>query len=351
MTRRNKIYFILSLLVLLAPAVFGLAVKERLDVALGGVGVWLTILLPLILLALHFLCVGSMLYEKKKNGQSDKIVSLSIWLIPAISLAVSVAMYCAILTNRFVSFGWIYILLGILFILAGNYMPKAKRNRHFGIKTRATLSSDDIWARTHRFGGKVQVLVGILILPCVFLPEKPFILLTVVLAGAFSAALIPMVYAYVLYKKAIKDGVLTKENTKIKKADKIGLAISIPLIAAVLACVAIITFTGKISFSPSDSAIIVDASFWSDKEILYGDIEEISLVNESGVMRLSGFSSPRLSMGLYKSEGIGNHTRYAYNEGEKSVLLTLKNGSKIVLRCESEAETTALYEGILEKLS
>lgn len=53
--------------------------------------------------------------------------------------------------------------IGILFILIGNYMAKIKMNWFMGIRTPWTLSSEEVWNKTHRMGGKIFMLGGILI--------------------------------------------------------------------------------------------------------------------------------------------------------------------------------------------
>lgn len=52
--------------------------------------------------------------------------------------------------------------VGALFIVLGNYMPKIKHNYFVGIRTPWTLESETVWHKTHRFGGKVFVAMGVL---------------------------------------------------------------------------------------------------------------------------------------------------------------------------------------------
>ncbi|MDN3017085.1 SdpI family protein [Paenibacillus sp. BSR1-1] len=55
-------------------------------------------------------------------------------------------------------------LIGLLFIFIGNLSPKFKPNYFVGIRTPWTLASEDVWKKTHRFGGKVFVILGLLML-------------------------------------------------------------------------------------------------------------------------------------------------------------------------------------------
>ncbi len=65
---------------------------------------------------------------------------------------------------------WVPILIGLMFIIMGNYMGKIKSNWFIGIRTPWTLSSEEVWNKTHRFGGKMFIIAGILMMLEGFLP-------------------------------------------------------------------------------------------------------------------------------------------------------------------------------------
>jgi uncharacterized membrane protein len=74
--------------------------------------------------------------------------------------------------------------VGILFILIGNYMAKIKMNWFMGIRTPWTLSSEEVWNKTHRMGGKIFILGGILIMLSGIAPlslRLPIFILTMIL--------------------------------------------------------------------------------------------------------------------------------------------------------------------------
>lgn len=354
MNRKNKILFVLSILVILAPLVIGLVFWERLSAAfplLRGFMLCTVLFLPLFFLLLHILCVLTTLRDHRKNGQSEKIVTLSICILPIIALFTSLFMYIMVLKNSFVPYVLVYILLGALMILMGNYMPKARRNRFFGIKTVWTLSNDEIWTKTHRFTGKVSVVCGALLLLCALLPQSIPLLICAILASALLSAIVPIVYSYVIYKRAVKSGALAPDAAKPTKKDKIARAISIPAIIVILTVCALLMFTGSIDFTVGDSALSVDATYWRNTEIFYTDIESAALVDDADATRLNGFASAVLSLGIFSSEEYGDHTRFAYVNSEAYILLSLKDGSRVILSERTEAETTALYEALLAKIS
>ncbi len=52
------------------------------------------------------------------------------------------------------------ILIGVLFIVMGNYLGRLKRNYFVGIKTPWALADDEVWRRTHRRGALVFMIMG-----------------------------------------------------------------------------------------------------------------------------------------------------------------------------------------------
>lgn len=57
----------------------------------------------------------------------------------------------------------IVLLMGLLFIGMGNYFPTIAQNATLGIKTSWTLKNEQCWKLTHRFGGKVLVIAGLVL--------------------------------------------------------------------------------------------------------------------------------------------------------------------------------------------
>ena len=89
--------------------------------------------------------------------------------------------------------------MGIVFIFVGNYLPKCKQSYTMGIKLPWTLDSEDNWNKTHRFGGKVYVAVGVVVMLTSFLGN-----MFVMLGCTFVAVILPTVYSYVLFVKENK---------------------------------------------------------------------------------------------------------------------------------------------------
>jgi uncharacterized membrane protein len=89
---------------------------------------------------------------------------------------------------------------GLLFMILGNEMGRLKPNWFAGIRTPWTLSDPENWRRTHRFGGKVFFVAGLLILAAsLLLPVT--VSAFVILAGALGAAVLSVGYSYLLWRQ------------------------------------------------------------------------------------------------------------------------------------------------------
>lgn len=94
---------------------------------------------------------------------------------------------------------YLYPLMGIFFMLLGNFMINIKPNYFVGIRVPWTLDNEENWRVTHRFGSKLWVVGGLLIT-----------LLSLLLPLAINAivfpicvcilAFVPIVYSFIYFK-------------------------------------------------------------------------------------------------------------------------------------------------------
>ena len=92
--------------------------------------------------------------------------------------------------------------VGILFIIIGNYMPKFKQSFFCGIKTPWAVSDEENWYKTHRFGGKLWVIGGILLIINPYLPET--IATIVFIINVLIMVVAPYFYSYLLFRQKTK---------------------------------------------------------------------------------------------------------------------------------------------------
>ncbi|HEW91656.1 MAG TPA: SdpI family protein [Thermotogaceae bacterium] len=88
--------------------------------------------------------------------------------------------------------------MGILFYYIGILTENAKRNWFIGIRTPWTLSSEKVWEKTHKIGGKLFKTAGAFAFIGVFFQSYAlfFILVPIILVAAYT-----IIYSYFEYQK------------------------------------------------------------------------------------------------------------------------------------------------------
>lgn len=91
-----------------------------------------------------------------------------------------------------------FIGLGALFILMGNYMSKIRQNYFIGIRLPWTLADEENWNKTHRYASWCFVMAGILtLIEAYAIWYAP----AVIFGSILLAVLLPCVYSFLLFKK------------------------------------------------------------------------------------------------------------------------------------------------------
>ena len=188
---------IVSSIVIILPTVVALLLKEYVKTAQRYA--WhFTWIMPVILVLFHVLLHFVSESENKSNPQNEKINNLTYWVIPGISVYVSALFLALSLGFEFSVGALVSGILGVSFIVIGNYLPKCKQSHTVGIRLPWTLNSEENWNKTHRLGGYTMVVGGIVIFATAFIGI--FWLFMVITAVMI---IIPITYSFVLYKKGI----------------------------------------------------------------------------------------------------------------------------------------------------
>ena len=94
---------------------------------------------------------------------------------------------------------WIQVVMGVLFIFLGNFMPKIRHNYFLGIKTPWTLANEVVWKKTHRLGGYLFAISGMLVL--ISIPFGQVVSMSVMMGSILATALMTVVYSYLAYRR------------------------------------------------------------------------------------------------------------------------------------------------------
>ncbi len=359
MLKENRFKIIISSIVILLPILFGLMMWNKLPDTMAvhwgadgnadgfGVKPFAVFGLPVMLLVIHLLCLFFTALDQKQKEQNKKALRIIFWIIPVASLFVSGTVYAAAFGKEFDFIVLIPALLGVLAVLIGNYLPKVKQNRTLGIKVFWTLNNEENWNKTHRLGGKVWVIAGLIMIFAIFLPHA--LMIPVETCTIIAMIIIPTVYSYGIYKKHQKEGIVYAAASG-GKAEKLAERIAIAIVSIILIGAAVIMFTGNIEIYCEDTSFRIDATYWADLEVDYSEISTLEYREDfdTGV-RVNGFGSARLSMGAFQNDEFGSYTLYAYTGMKEYIVLRV--GEKIlVIGMKDADETREIYQSILARM-
>ena len=103
------------------------------------------------------------------------------------------------------------LLLGavsIVLMVAGNVMGKVKTNWFMGIRTPWALSDPDVWGKTHRMGGRVFFLGGLVtLILCLVLPAEIEEIAVFAMLGLFGVGMVATYFmSWKWYRDKFKGG-------------------------------------------------------------------------------------------------------------------------------------------------
>ncbi len=158
--------------------------------------------IPLLILAMYllFLILPKIDPKKEKYDRFARVYHIFKLAIILVLLLLYFVTGLAGLGHQFEVGKIVPAVIGILFIVLGNYMGKLKPNWFMGIRTPWTMSSETVWQKTHRLGGWMFVLAGLFLFSGAFLAKLHVypVLFVIVIAAVL---LVPVVYSYLLYRE------------------------------------------------------------------------------------------------------------------------------------------------------
>ncbi len=156
--------------------------------------------IPIMLVGMYFLLLFVPALDPKKERYADFAKPYNIF-----RAAILFTLFVVYLAAGLYNLGYpvkinmvVPLVIGLLMIVLGNFMGKIKNNWFVGIRTPWTLSSENVWNKTHRFGGYAFVIFGILIIISPF--ATPAAGLALFIAGIVIVTLGTFVYSYLAYR-------------------------------------------------------------------------------------------------------------------------------------------------------
>lgn len=214
--KKNKWQMIVTSAIIVLPLLVGLLLWDKLPEKVpyhwgvnGEVDGWASkptavFLMPLFMLAMQWFCVlMTGLDPKAKNVTETKMMGIVLWIIPVLNLFLHIMVWLAAFGREVDMAAVMPLLMGALFVVIGNYLPKCKQSYTMGIKVSWALNDEENWNATHRLAGKLWVAGGLLTMLCALLPSVAAFI--TMMGITLLMCIIPTVYSYRFYKKHKKD--------------------------------------------------------------------------------------------------------------------------------------------------
>ena len=131
-----------------------------------------------------------------KNPRAYSIITVAL-VLPLILLAWMI--YLPGLGINLPVQKFIPVLIGLLLLIMGNYMPQVRPNFFLGFRTPWALSNDTVWRKTNHMGGIAFCVSGISIILTAFLP--PSWLQTLSMGLVVVSVVGVYIYSYVIYRR------------------------------------------------------------------------------------------------------------------------------------------------------
>ena len=212
MKNNSKKEIIISTSICLLPILAGLCLYDRLPETIathfgvnGEANGWssrgLAIFgIPAFMAGINLLVWFALHTDPKKKNMNPTLRAFAIWMVPALSVLVSAMTLGNALGYTMRIEIAVPLLVGLLFIVIGNYLPKTKQSYTMGIRLPWTLASEENWNRTHRIAGFLWVFGGAVTIVLTLLRVwSSWLLFTLITLLGF----VPAVYSFLLYKKGI----------------------------------------------------------------------------------------------------------------------------------------------------
>jgi len=153
-----------------------------------------------LLLLVIFSFISKIEPRRENLKNSMKAVSAVVMSVTLLLALIQALMISQLFSPNLIGPNAIFAGIGLMLAVMGNYFGKLRSSFFIGIRTPWTLSSDTVWKKTHRLGGKMMVAGGLLLfLVSLFLPT-PYMVYAV-FATVIPATLVPAAYSWLLWHR------------------------------------------------------------------------------------------------------------------------------------------------------
>ena len=170
---------------------------------MGGASAENYILLYVIALLMNIVLNLALSIKIASTNGAKALVSLGKWIMPIAGVIYLLPqVYSVLFPDQVMEDAYVYVFIGVLLVISGNYFPKNHINPYVGLKFPWLFDDEEGWYKIHRLGSYTWILAGLI---CLIHPLHNLMYVTVPLI-IFLVGIIPLVYSLVLYFKRKKQG-------------------------------------------------------------------------------------------------------------------------------------------------
>lgn len=153
---------------------------------------------PILMTLLHIIVNVSVEKTAVKDQAAKPFVWIGKWIVPIVLIITQPLTILKSVRKDTPINTVITIVVGLIFILCGNYFPKNRINPYVGMKFPWLFHDEEGWRKTHKLSGYLWIIAGFILLISTFV-RFPYIMIVTVIISLI--ALVPIIYSLCIYKK------------------------------------------------------------------------------------------------------------------------------------------------------
>jgi uncharacterized membrane protein len=165
---------------------------------------WTALMMPALLAAimtLVFWGIGRIEPQQDHLAKSQGLFRVAWVGVLGIAVVIELLLLSTIFHWSLAPLGLIFGAMGLFFTAMGDQLGKTRPMYMVGIRTPWTLADPEVWTATHRLGGKLLVLAGLVWLVSAVFGWVNVFTLPILVGVMMAASLVPVVYSYLLWRR------------------------------------------------------------------------------------------------------------------------------------------------------
>ena len=208
MKKKTDRPLLIGSLICLVPIVFGLIYYNKLPgsmvIHLDSSGnpngyapkAFIIFAFPVLMGLLNIIVNLSVTKTSSKSNAAKPLVGIGKWAVPVAVIFIQPLMILRSINKQIPVSMVISIMVGLIFILSGNYFPKNRVNPNVGMKFPWLFRDEEGWRKVHKLSGYFWIVAGFIMILSPFV-KIPFIILFIICISLVG--IIPIAYSLCLY--------------------------------------------------------------------------------------------------------------------------------------------------------